>query len=155
MHTQPITEDDIAALTKVFYAMVRRDDILGPIFNAKIGTDDEKWAPHIEHINNFWSGIFLKTRRFDGNPMAKHAPLPGISPAHFTRWLELFAIAGEKTLPAAKQEQFNQTANRIAKSLQMGLAVHFAARDDDTPNPFIKFGISRPSWMQPPDPGEH
>lgn len=150
MSSLPITEDDITKLTKVFYATVRKDDLLGPIFNAKIGTTDEKWDPHIAHINNFWSNIFLKTGRFKGNPMSKHMGLDGITPAHFTRWLELFAKAGKKTLAPAKQEAFTQTANRIAQSFQMGLAVHYATKptdtNKDTPNPFIKFGISRPSW---------
>jgi len=141
---EPITEDDIAALTHVFYTWVRKDDLLGPVFNTKIGTNDEDWAPHIQHINDFWSGIFLKTGRFSGNPMAKHTPLPGLTPTHFTRWLELFAKAGAQTLPAAKQAHFNNTAQRIAKSLQMGLAFHNANRDVE-PNPFAQFDIARPS----------
>jgi len=140
---EPITEDDIAALTQVFYTWVRKDDLLGPVFNAKIGTEDAQWAPHIQHINDFWSGIFLKTGRFSGNPMAKHTPLPGLTPAHFTRWLELFAKAGAQTLPPAKQKHFNDTAQRIAKSLQMGLAFHNASKDIE-PNPFEKFGLRTP-----------
>lgn len=141
---EPITEDDIETMTRVFYAWVREDDLLGPVFAAKIGTKDEEWGPHVAHINDFWSGIFLKTGRFSGNPMAKHAPLPGLTPAHFTRWLELFAKAGAQTLPPAKQAHFNETAQRIAKSLQMGLAFHNASRDIE-PNPFAKFDIARPS----------
>jgi len=148
MSAEPITEDDIAKLTQVFYAWVRKDDLLGPVFNQKIGTDDAQWQPHIARINDFWSGVFLKTGRFSGNPpgslMTKHTPLPGLTPAHFTRWLELFARAGEHTLPSAKQAHFNTTANRIAKSLQMGLAVHHAGQDT-TPNPFAKFDLVRPS----------
>lgn len=148
MSQTPITEDDISAITKVFYAAVRKDDLLAPIFNKIIGTTNEQWNPHIEHINDFWSNIFLKTGRFDGNPMTKHAPISGLLPIHFTRWLELFAMAGEKTLPPEKQLAFNRTANRIGQSLQMGLAVHFAQGDDDVPNPFIEFGIRRPSWAK-------
>ncbi len=144
MSAEPITEDDIAALTKVFYTWVRKDELLGPVFAAKIGTDDAQWTPHITHINDFWSGIFLKTGRFSGNPMAKHAPLPGLTPAHFTRWLELFAKAGAQTLSPAKQKHFNDTAGRIAKSLQMGLAFHNASKDIE-PNPFAEFDIARPS----------
>jgi len=144
MSAEPITEEDITALTNVFYTWVRKDDLLGPVFNTKIGIGDEEWAPHIQHINDFWSGIFLKTERFSGNPMAKHAPLPGLTPAHFTRWLELFAKAGEQTLSPAKQEHFNITAKRIAKSLQMGLAFHNASKDIE-PNPFAEFDIARPS----------
>ena len=126
MSLEPITEDDIAAITKVFYAWVRKDDMLAPIFSEHIGTTDEQWAPHIAHINDFWSGIFLKSGRFKGNPMSKHAGLEGLTPAHFIRWLDLFKKAGEKTLPVAKRVHFNNTANRIAQSLQMGLAFKFA-----------------------------
>ena len=147
MSVEPITEEDIAKLTRVFYAWVRKDEMLSPIFNTAIGTTDEQWEPHIQHINDFWSGIFLKSGRFKGNPMAKHAPLPGISPEHFTRWLALFAKAGEKTLPPAKQAHFNATAQRIAQSLQMGLAFHHASKDIE-PNPFAKFDIARPSRQQ-------
>jgi len=146
MSLEPITEDDIAAITKVFYAWVRKDDMLAPIFNERIGTDDAQWTPHVAHINDFWSGIFLKSGRFKGNPMSKHAGLEGLTPEHFTRWLELFKKAGEKTLPAPKRVHFNNTANRIAQSLQMGLAFKFAQMEDGTPNPFQKFGMQRPSW---------
>lgn len=147
MNAKPITEDDIAALTRVFYAWMRKDELLAPIFNAKIGTDDAQWETHIAHINDFWSGIFLKTGRFSGNPMAKHTPLPGLTPAHFARWLELFAKAGAQTLSPAKQLHFNNTAKRIARSLQMGLACHHANLDSD-PNPFAEFDLVRPSRQQ-------
>ena len=139
-----ITRDDIARITGVFYASVRRDPLLGPIFIAKFGTTDELWDPHVAKISEFWASIFLKTRTYKGNPMAKHAGLEGISPAHFSRWLELFAQAGQKTLPPEKQDLFNKTANRIAKSLQMGLSFHYD-QDETRPNPFEEFGLHRPS----------
>ena len=139
-----ITRDDIARITKVFYASVRRDPLLGPIFNGKFGTTDEVWDPHIAKIGEFWASIFLKTRTYKGNPMAKHAGLEGITPAHFSRWLELFAEAGHKSLPVTKQDMFNKTANRIAKSLQMGLSFHYD-QDETQSNPFKEFGLQRPS----------
>ncbi|MEE9272486.1 MAG: group III truncated hemoglobin [Robiginitomaculum sp.] len=139
---QPITEEDITAITKVFYAWVRRDNLLGPIFNEKIGTSNDKWKPHIAHINDFWSGIFLKSNRFNGNPMTKHAFLEGLTPAHFTRWLELFEKAGAKTLPPTKAAHFNATAKRIGQSLQMGLAFHYSSNNIE-PNPFNEFGLPK------------
>jgi hemoglobin len=154
MSIDPITEDDIAALTRVFYASVRKDGLLGPVFNGKIGTDDAIWDTHIEKINSFWSGIFLKTGRYKGNPMSKHAPLSGITPAHFSRWLELFAAAGEKTLPPVKKAEFSKMAARIAESLQMGLAFHYDGLDD-VPNPFAEFGLKRPSWAETGAPEKH
>lgn len=142
-----ITEADIVALTNVFYTWVRKDDLLGPIFNEKIGMTDEEWAPHIAKINDFWSNIFLRTGRYNGQPMSKHVGMPSLSPAHFTRWLELFNTAGEKTLPEAKYTRFNATADRIAQSFQMGLAVHHSQNpeNDDKENPFLEFSIMRPS----------
>lgn len=145
MDDNPITEADIAKLTQVFYASVRADALLGPVFHAKIGTNDAIWDTHIAKINDFWSGIFLKSGRYKGNPMTKHAGISDITPAHFTRWLELFALAGEKALPPEKMEQFNRTATRIAQSLQMGLAFHYNGLEN-TPNPFESFGLKRPSW---------
>ena len=144
MSAEPITEQDICALTKVFYARVRKDQILGPVFNGKIGTDDAVWDKHIAHINDFWSSVFLKTGRFSGNPMSKHAALPGLTPEHFEHWLALFSEAAAQTLSPAKQAIFNETAARIARSLQMGLAFKYAA-DDIEPNPFLKFDATRPS----------
>ncbi len=138
-----IDEDDIAAITKVFYARVRRDEILGPVFKARVGTDDARWEQHIAHINDFWSQVFLQTGRFAGNPMTAHAALEEITPAHFARWLAMFAQAGQQVLPEAKQKIFNQTAERIAKSLQMGLAVVWA--DREAGNPFAEFDAVRPS----------
>jgi hypothetical protein len=39
---------------------------------------------------------------------------------------------------------FNNTATRIAKSLQMGLAFLYD-QDETQPNPFAAFGLQRPS----------
>lgn len=151
MSLDTINEEDIARLTKVFYASVRQDELLGPIFNGKIGTDDAVWDAHIEKINGFWSNIFRKTGRYVGNPMAKHIGLPGITPAHFTRWLQLFETAGIKTLPDQKKTLFYQTANRIAQSFQMSLAFHYA-KDETMPNPFEEFGLNLPSRMAAKEP---
>ncbi len=143
MTTDYITEEDIAAITKVFYANIRKDKFLGPVFNAKIGTDNASWNKHIAHINDFWSQVFLQTGRFNGNPMTAHAKLSELTPEHFNHWLDMFASAAQKTLPANKQKIFNQTAKRIATSLQMGLAVVWADREEG--NPFLRFDASRPS----------
>lgn len=145
--TDPLTEDDISRLTHLFYTWVRADDLLGPIFNGKIGTSDADWEPHITKINDFWSNIFLRTGRYNGQPMTKHVGMPTLSPQHFTRWLELFDRAGQKTLSDVKKTEFNEMANRIAQSFQMGLAVHFDQNPDNDgkENPFKQFSIHRPS----------
>jgi len=41
---------------------------------------------------DFWSSVALTSRRYYGQPMAAHLPLP-IDTPHFNRWLELFVVA--------------------------------------------------------------
>ena len=76
-HADLCSEDDIALLVHAFYARVRADPILGPIFDA--GIDD--WDTHLVKLVDFWSSALRHTRRFNGAPMPKHAAMPGLSAA--------------------------------------------------------------------------
>lgn len=78
--------EDIQLLVDQFYGRVRKDDLIGPVFDNVI-TD---WQPHLEKMYAFWNAALFGVPGFKGNPFAKHAPLP-IAQEHFGRWLELFA----------------------------------------------------------------
>ncbi|HWK37977.1 MAG TPA: group III truncated hemoglobin [Hyphomicrobium sp.] len=120
-----VDEKIIHDLVHGFYARVRTDAVLGPIFDAAI--DD--WPLHLEKMCAFWSSVTLMSGRYKGRPMAAHAKIPGISRAHFERWLELFSEATKEicTLPAAWL--FVDRAERIAESLQLGIALHRSAME--------------------------
>ena len=135
-----LTEDDIRRLVEHFYARVRRDELLGPVFNAKI--PEGHWPQHLSHIQDFWSSVFLKSGRFNGNPLAKHILLSGLTPAHFTHWLELFQDTAETVLDPTSAIQFAAMANRIGKSLQLGIAVHHE-RSGESDGPFAQMGVRR------------
>ena len=137
-----LTEADIMRLMDVFYARIRRDEVLGPIFATKIEDTDADWTAHRAHIGDFWSSIFLRTKRFKGNPMLKHAAIPGLTPAHFTNWLSLFQVSAEKTLNTAQAAEIMIMARRIAQSLQMGLAIN-AEQNGKSDHPFQDFGLRR------------
>jgi hemoglobin len=112
-----IDEAMVENLVRRFYAKVREDAVLGPIFDAKI----HDWEPHLERMCAFWSSVALMTGRYHGSPMTKHMPLP-IDAAHFDRWLALFEkTAGEICPPEAKLH-FVERARRIAESLELGVA---------------------------------
>jgi hemoglobin len=113
-----IDEAMIARLIHGFYADVRADEFLSPIFAALI--DD--WTPHLERMCAFWSSVMLMSGRYHGQPMPKHAPLP-IEARHFDRWLALFETAARRECPPAAAAAFIQRAHRIGESLQLGLAV--------------------------------
>ena len=80
-----IDEPMIAALVKAFYAGVRQDPLIGPIFEEKV----EDWDLHLEKLCAFWSSVMLMTGRYHGQPMQAHKSLP-VGNEHFERWLEIF-----------------------------------------------------------------
>lgn len=135
-----VTEEDIGRLVQSFYARVRKDDLLGPIFKSKIS--DDHWPKHMDHIQDFWSSVFLKTGRYTGNPLLKHAQLSGLTPEHFIHWLALFKDTAEKSLEPNISIEFITMANRIGLSLQMGLAFQHA-QSGQADSPFKSFGIER------------
>lgn len=112
-----IDEAMIERLVRGFYAKVRRDGLLGPVFAARI----EDWEPHLARMYAFWSSVALLSGRYHGQPMEKHQPLP-IDARHFDRWLALFEEAARELCPPAAAEHFIERARRIAESLELGVA---------------------------------
>lgn len=119
-----VTEDMIRELVHEFYARVRRDDLLGPVFNAAIAD----WDVHLDKLCAFWSSITLMTRRYKGTPMQVRAALRQIGPAHFARWLALFGSTAAEVCPPTAAELFSERAGRIAEALQMGIGIYRGIR---------------------------
>ena len=113
-----IDEAMIENLVARFYAKVRGDAVLGPVFAEKI-TD---WGPHLKRMCEFWSSVALLTGRYHGQPMPKHLSLP-IDEAHFARWLGLFQETLDETCPPAARVHFMDRARRIAESFRLGIAM--------------------------------
>ena len=118
------TEDEVTRLVHTFYAGVRRDDVLGPIFETHV--DD--WPHHLAKLVDFWSAILRGTARYRGTPMPKHAALPGLEPTMFQRWLTLFRETTTEIGNAAMKARADAMAERIAQSLWYGYQLH---RDPD------------------------
>ena len=111
-----IDEAMIDAVVETFYAGVRKDRLIGPIFAARI--DD--WAPHLAQMKLFWSSVAPSTGVYQGRPMPKHMPLP-IDARHFDRWLELFVETANSLCPPVAAKHFIERARRIAESLELGV----------------------------------
>ncbi|MCB1884896.1 MAG: group III truncated hemoglobin [Geminicoccaceae bacterium] len=112
-----IDEAMIDRLVRAFYARVRSDPLLGPVFAARI--DD--WEPHLARMGAFWSSVALMSGRYHGQPMEKHLPLP-VDAAHFDRWLALFEATAREVCEGAAADHFVERAHRIAESLELGIA---------------------------------
>ena len=112
-----IDEVMIERLVRGFYARVREDALIGPVFAARI----VDWEPHLQQMFAFWSSVMLMTGRYHGAPMIKHLPLP-IDGRHFDRWLALFEATAKELCPPQAAVHFIESARRIAESLELGIA---------------------------------
>jgi hemoglobin len=112
-----ITEAMIERLVHTFYAKVRADTALAPIFDAHI----RDWEPHLQRMCAFWSSVALMSGRYQGTPMVKHMPLP-VDAEHFDRWLALFEATANEICPPEAAAHFVERARRIAASLELGVA---------------------------------
>jgi len=119
-----LDEDVLRELVHSFYAKVRRDAVLGPIFAARISD----WDPHLERMVAFWSSVALMTGRYHGRPVPAHTPLP-IHGAHFERWLGLFRETAREVCSPAGAAHVIERAERIARSLHIAVTEAQAAPD--------------------------
>src|SRR5665647_1370258 len=110
------TEEEIVQLVNGFYKSVRKDEVLGPIFNHHVND----WDTHLSTMVDFWSSTLRGSARFRGAPMPKHAALPGLSFELFQRWLMLFDQTTNALPNTALRERARELANRIAQSLWHG-----------------------------------
>ncbi|GJD87303.1 Group 3 truncated hemoglobin ctb [Methylobacterium hispanicum] len=114
-----LDEAALAAFLDAFYARVRQDPLIGPVFAAAV--PDAAWPRHMATIRDFWSSVLLKTGRYKGNPFGKHQALGGLEPAHFARWLGLFEATAAERFPPEIAAALTERAHRIGDSLKAGL----------------------------------
>ena len=83
---------DIEKLVDIFYAKIRKDNLLGPIFNKHIS--EESWPSHLSKLTDFWETNLFGVPRFKGNPSQKHVEVDrglnhSVEQTHFGQWLNL------------------------------------------------------------------
>ena len=120
-----ISEASLHALVDAFYAKVREDALIGPVFNRAI--DD--WPEHLDKLQSFWSSVMLTSGRYKGRPLPAHVKhADAISAASFERWLALWAATTAEMFDPASAAALQDKAARIAESHSLGIAFH---RDPD------------------------
>lgn len=112
-----LDDEILRTLVHGFYAKMRADAVLGPIFAARI----LDWPPHLERMCAFWSSVALMTGRYSGAPVPAHLGLP-VTWAHFERWLALFCETAGEVCPPADAALVVEKAERIARSLHLAIA---------------------------------
>jgi truncated hemoglobin YjbI len=117
MSSPAINESAIVQLVDTFYARVRDDAVLSPVFEEKLAG---RWHEHMPRMYAFWTKVLLGTGEFNGNVFGKHMALSGIETEHFVRWLTLFRLTAVDVLGVDGAGEALAVAQRIASSLQLG-----------------------------------
>lgn len=121
------TREDIQLLVTEFYAKVRKDNFIGPIFNdmAKVN-----WDEHLPKITNFWCDLLLEEESYFGRPFPPHLKFD-LQPSHFERWLTLFCQTVDENFHGLKAEEVKNRAMNIARNFLTNIA-HFKSRKADS-----------------------
>ncbi len=120
-----ITEAEISDLVDRFYAKVRVDPEVGPVFNSAV----QNWDAHLSLLKDFWSTVLLTTGRYKGNPLLAHLRLP-IEERYFARWLTLFTETANEVMEPGHAEAVARKANFIAMNMKRVLAFPIDAPAD-------------------------
>ncbi len=124
MNKQDISSrEDIIQMVDSFYARVREDKLLGPIFTDVI---QDRWPEHLEKMYRFWETILLGTHTYDGRPFPPHAKMP-IGAEHFGQWLYLFRSNLEQFEGPVADEASSRAG--LMASLFLHKLEHFQALD--------------------------
>ena len=121
---QTVTEACIADMVATFYAQVRNDQLLGPIFEDAIGSH---WETHLLKMNAFWSSVLLASGTYKGNPMLAHLQLPRLTERHFARWLQLWRETATRLCSEAVASLFLRKAEMIGERLLYAISAHHDA----------------------------
>jgi hemoglobin len=111
-------QDGISKLLRHFYADVRQDPLIGPIFNAQI----KDWKFHLEIIASFWETLTGGPRTYARPMPMKHLPLQ-LKEEHVQRWLFLWQANCRAQLPIEAAQEMIDLAGHIAHKLRIILRI--------------------------------
>ncbi len=112
---------DIELAITTFYDKVKKDDVIGYIFNdiAKVN-----WEKHLPIMFDFWENAIFYTGNYTGDPMNIHRHLHRVTPltpSHFERWNELFVSTIDELFKGGNAELAKQRALSISTVMQIKL----------------------------------
>ena len=105
-------------LVNTFYARVKADPAIGPLFTTIFKVN---WKKHLPVMYDFWENTILYSSSYSGNPMASHKKLHETFPLndkHFQRWVSLFTATVNELFEGEKATLAKQKAISIATILK-------------------------------------
>lgn len=119
------TPDDIKLMVDSFYERVRKDDLIGPIFDEIIKVD---WTSHLPRMYTFWETVAFQQAGYKGDPIGKHQAVARqveLKPEHFERWLALFEETVNALFDGRIAEMVKQRAQIMSHAILFKCAQQF------------------------------
>lgn len=114
-----LSDAAIKDLVALFYARVREDAVLGPVFAEIIG---EEWDTHVEKVVAFWRYATWLDRTYNArNFMLSHTQHARIQASLLPRWLTIFRQSARDACTKEAADHLIDIAERMAVSLEMSL----------------------------------
>ncbi len=115
----------VEKMVRQFYAIIIKDDVVGPYFIRALGDDltNFKWHEHFNTLNNFWLTMMNGEKNYWGDPFPPHAFIGELFPETFERWLKLFnELVYEMFIPEIADKFYKKSeilANRFMEYLEV------------------------------------
>lgn len=109
---------DIEKVVALFYEKVQADDLIGFFFTEVIPVD---WSRHVQLMCAFWENVLFYTGDYEGDPLTTHRRLNRLqptTPAHFSRWIQLFAQSVDELYEGPNAAKMKAHARGIAAVMQ-------------------------------------
>src|SRR6185312_14956921 len=119
MKYDSITEQSVGALVERFYAKVRCDAVLAPIFESALAG---RWDEHVAMMREFWCSALRVKRDYRGDMLAAHQRLGRLPRSLFPRWLALFQQTVDEHFIEAPAKIVWDRALKTARNLESALA---------------------------------
>ena len=108
---------DVSELVHAFYSKIRKDNLLGPIFESHI--PNELWPEHLDKLTDFWETKLFGIAKFRGSPSKKHINVDRnlqyeLTPNHFGKWLQLWFETIDELYEGELASKAKDTARRMA-----------------------------------------
>lgn len=113
------SREDLELLVNTFYDKVKKDQVIGYLFEEVAGID---WESHLPKMYDFWETTLFHQPVYKGNPMEIHLNLNKKEPLrkeHFDQWLTLFYETVDELFKGQKAETIKQKGLSIATVMQI------------------------------------
>lgn len=113
---------DVFLLVDTFYKRIRKDAVLGPIFDRNI----KDWDAHLVVLTDFWETQIFLVRKYNDNPLIKHVEVDvkeghTINEKHFGIWINHWVQTVDSLFEGDKAFTAKNRARKMASFIHINM----------------------------------